>query len=51
MIMWAQVGSGMHGASVTTQDDRDEMGLRLGTCFIGSELSWRLVTSRQAETT
>jgi RNA repair pathway DNA polymerase beta family len=29
MILRVQVGSGMHGTSVTGQDDRDEMGLCL----------------------
>jgi hypothetical protein len=29
MILRVQVGSGMHGTSITGQDDRDEMGLCL----------------------
>jgi hypothetical protein len=29
MILRVQVGSGVHGTSVTGQDDRDEMGLCL----------------------
>jgi hypothetical protein len=29
MILRVQVGSGMHGTSLTGQDDRDEMGLCL----------------------
>jgi hypothetical protein len=29
MILRVQVGSGVHGTSITGQDDRDEMGLCL----------------------
>lgn len=33
------VGSGVHGTSITGQDDRDEMGIRLEPCEFVTGLS------------
>ena len=46
MILRVQVGSGMHGTSVTGQDDRDEMGL----CLEPAQYVTRLLASRLAPT-
>jgi hypothetical protein len=46
MILRVQVGSGVHGTSISGQDDRDEMGLCLEppqfvTGLAGSQRHWR----------